>query len=243
MIPARWASTRFPGKPLFDLLGKPLVQHVFERTKKCQLLDDIYLATDDERIAKAAEDFGAKVIMTSPEHPSGTDRLAEVATQLPSATHLINIQGDEPLIESKLIDELARHLKSDPLVEMVTAASSLSNVEQFQDPNIVKVVLSANDEALYFSRAPIPFPRGVQSEPAGLRHIGIYGYRRDTLLNFVSWPPSPLESIESLEQLRALSQGVKIKVIMTDHTAIGLDTPEQVPLLEQLLRNDKQNPI
>lgn len=234
IIPARWASSRFPGKPLFHLCGKPLLQHVYERASACQKLSAIVIATDDERIQEAAKGFGSRVVMTSSDHPTGTDRIAEAAASYPDATHFINIQGDEPLIEPSLVDELASLLAHDSGIDLITAASPLKESAQLQDPNIVKVILNAKNDALYFSRAPIPYPRDPQAAQP-LRHIGLYGYRADFLQNFVTWPPAPLELAESLEQLRALHHGARIQVVLTDHEAIGLDTPEQVSLLETLL--------
>ncbi len=241
VIPARWASSRFPGKPLFPLCGKPLLQHVFERASQCQKLSAIVVATDDERIREAAEGFGATVAMTSPEHPTGTDRIAEAAAQFPQASHLINIQGDEPLIEPALIDQLADLLARDAGIDLITAASPITEAAQLHDPNIVKVVLNEAKDALYFSRAPIPYPRD-EAAAQPLRHIGLYGYRADFLRNFVTWPPAPLELAESLEQLRALHHGARIQVVLTDHEAIGLDTPEQVSLLEHLLSRLLEQP-
>lgn len=242
VIPARWASSRFPGKPLFPLCGKALLQHVYERASQCQKLSAIVVATDDDRIAQAAEAFGAQVVMTSPDHPTGTDRIAEAAAQFPEASHLINIQGDEPLIEPALVDQLADLLANDCSIDLITAASPIKDPTQLHDPNIVKVVLNAKKDALYFSRAPIPYPRDEDAAQP-LRHIGLYGYRADFLQNFVSWPPAPLELAESLEQLRALHHGARIQVVLTEHEAIGLDTPEQVTLLENLLSRllEKQN--
>lgn len=239
VIPARWASTRFPGKPLFPLCGKPLIQHVFERASQCQALDRILVATDDTRIQEAALAFGAEVVMTSPDHPTGTDRIAEAAGLAPEATHLINIQGDEPLIDPALIDQLAKRMAGDSSIDLITAASVIRDSAQLNDPNIVKVVLNAASDALYFSRSLVPFPRS-EGGPQPLRHIGLYGYRADFLRKFVTWPPAPLEIAESLEQLRALYHGARIQVVLTDHEAIGLDTPEQVSLLESLL---EQQPI
>ena len=201
------------------------------------MLDEILIATDDDRIREAAEGFGAKVAMTSPDHQSGTDRIAEAAAQLPGLTHVFNIQGDEPLLQPDLVDSLARMLIATPDLAMITAANPISDESQMDDPNIVKVVLDHDGEALYFSRSPIPYRR---SRPDGLelyRHVGLYGYRCDFLDNFVQWPPSLLEQAEQLEQLRALSNGIRIKVVVTPHEAIGLDTPEQIPLLESLLQN------
>lgn len=234
VIPARWASSRFPGKPLFPLLGKPLLQHVFERASQCQRLNRLLVATDDLRIQKVAEGFGAEVVMTSPDHPTGTDRIAEAAALVPDATHLINIQGDEPLIDPLLVDQLAEIIAADLGIDLITAASTIQDASQLNDPNIVKVVLNAASDALYFSRSALPFPRN-EGGPQPLRHIGLYGYRADFLKKFVTWPPAPLEIAESLEQLRALHHGARIRVVITDHEAIGLDTPEQVSLLESLL--------
>lgn len=235
IIPARWASSRFPGKPLHLLAGKPLLQHVFEQARKCQALDALYVATDDERIREAALGFGAQVVMTAPDHPTGTDRIAEVAAQLPGLTHVLNLQGDEPLLDPDLVDTLARTLAAEPDLPMITAANPITDPAQIDDPNIVKVVLDTNGNALYFSRSPIPYRR---TRPEGLvlyRHVGLYGYRCDFLENFVAWPPSLLEQAEQLEQLRALENGIRIRVLLTPHEAIGLDTPEQVPHLEALL--------
>ncbi|MDP0490023.1 MAG: 3-deoxy-manno-octulosonate cytidylyltransferase [Verrucomicrobiota bacterium JB023] len=236
IIPARWDSSRFPGKPLHPLLGKPLLQHVVERASQCQKLAGLLVATDDERIAEAAKSYGVAVAMTSRDHPTGTDRIAEAAGADPAASYFINIQGDEPLIDPSLVDELAGNLSADPSIDMITAASPIRDETQFQDPNIVKVVLNGSQDALYFSRSPIPYPRQGE-EHLPLRHIGLYGYRADFLKTFVTWPPAPTEVIESLEQLRALHHGARIRVVLTEHEAIGLDTPEQVPHLEALLRN------
>ncbi len=235
MIPARWASTRFPGKPLHIIAGKPLLQHVWERCQKCSKLDSIIVATDDERISTAAQKFGAEVVMTSPHHPTGTDRLAEAAANFPHATHIINIQGDEPMIEPSLIDELAHSLLADTGLSMATAANEITDDALMQDQNVVKVVLKHNNDALYFSRSPLPFRRSESPELKLYRHKGIYAYRRDFLENFVIWDPSPLELAESLEQLRALENGARIKVIITDDTSGGIDTLEQANELETLL--------
>ena len=236
LIPARWGSSRFPGKPLHPIAGKPLVQHVWERVSQCSRLDDMAIATDDERILEAALAFGAKAIMTSPDHPSGSDRLAEAVQAFPSATHIVNIQGDEPLIDPALIDRLAGVLAADPALPMATVACLIDREEDLDNPNIVKVVLAGSGDALYFSRSVIPFARNSRiSSP--LRHLGIYAYRRDFLENYVRWKPTPLELTESLEQLRALENGAKIRVILTDHVSVGVDTPEQAAQVEQILLN------
>lgn len=235
IIPARWASTRFPGKPLHLIAGKPLVQHVWERCQECSKLDGTIVATDDERIAAACRSFGASVTMTSSEHPTGTDRIAEAAAAVPHATHLVNIQGDEPLIDPALIDELATTMLQDPSLEMATAANPIDDEDLLDDPNVVKVVLRLNGEALYFSRSPLPYKRSISPQLQCYRHKGIYAYRRDFLKQFISWPPSPLELAESLEQLRALENNARIKVLITDDTSGGIDTLEQADALERLL--------
>lgn len=236
LIPARWGSSRFPGKPLHPIAGKPLVQHVWERVSLCSRLDDIAIATDDKRIFDAALAFGAKAIMTYPDHPSGSDRLAEAVQTFPSATHVVNIQGDEPLIDPALIDRLAGALVADPALSMATVACPIGQEDDLNNPNIVKVALAGNGDALYFSRSVIPYARNARVTPA-LRHLGIYAYRRDFLENYVRWEPTPLEKTESLEQLRALENGARIRVILTDHVSVGVDTPEQAVQVEQILLN------
>lgn len=237
IIPARWASTRFPGKPLHIIASKPLIQHVWERCQECSSLDSITVATDDDRIADVCRQFGAEVAMTSSDHPTGTDRIAEVAKIHPGATHIINIQGDEPLISPALIDQLAESLISDPQLSMATAANEIDDPSLMADPNVVKVVLRADGDALYFSRSAIPFQRNTVLGLKLYRHKGIYAYRADFLREFVSWSPSPLELAESLEQLRALENGARIRVLITDDTSGGVDTPEQAIELENLLRS------
>lgn len=236
ILPARWGSTRFPGKPLHLIAGKPLIQHVWERCKETELLSEILVATDDSRIVEAVAAFGGKAVMTSPDHPTGTDRLAEAAKSHPEATHVLNIQGDEPLIDPKLIDQLAQALIDDPALHMVTAANPLDPADPaVSDPNVVKVVLKKNGHALYFSRSPLPYFRNPVPGLPVLRHKGIYGYRRDFLETFVTWEPSPLELAESLEQLRALENGANIRVLPTADTSPGVDTPEQADEIEAIL--------
>ncbi|MFT3990302.1 MAG: 3-deoxy-manno-octulosonate cytidylyltransferase [Luteolibacter sp.] len=236
VLPARWGSTRFPGKPLHLIAGKPLIQHVWERCKACSALDDIIVATDDTRIFDAVAAFGGKAAMTSTEHPTGTDRIAEVARQFPEVTHIVNIQGDEPLIDPALIDALAAAMISDPALDMATAANPLDPADAaVQDPNVVKCVTAIDGRALYFSRSPLPFFRNDVSGLPVLRHKGIYAYRREFLEKFVTWPPSPLEKAESLEQLRALENGAAIRVLPTHDTSPGVDTPEQALEIERLL--------
>ena len=235
IIPARWASSRFPGKPLHPLLGKPLLQHVFERATLCSELDELVIATDDGRIAALCKTIGAKVIHTRSDHPTGTDRIAEAAEQCEAATHVINIQGDEPLLEPELVDALARELRNNCDLPMITAGSPLDNLELIADSNVVKLVIDQNQNALYFSRSPIPFRRNDTPSLPTYRHLGIYGYRVDFLKTFINLPPSPLEIAEGLEQLRALENSATIRVHLTEHEAIGLDSPDQVPLIESLL--------
>jgi len=234
IIPARYGSTRFPGKPLHLIAGKPLVQHVWERCLQARLADGVVIATDDERIASAARSFGAAVAMTRDDHPSGTDRLAEVAGQRPEATHFLNVQGDEPLIQPALLDALMAALRDDPALPMITAASPLHDDVGADNPNIVKVVLSTAGNALYFSRSRIPHARNPPALPY-YRHLGLYGYSREFLLRFVAWPPSPLETTESLEQLRALENGARLRVVLTTDESSGVDTPEQARAVERLM--------
>lgn len=242
VIPARYASTRFPGKPLAPIAGKPLLQHVIERCQGARFLEEVVVATDDERIREFAARF-CRVEMTSPEHPSGTDRVAEVV-QRSSAEGAINIQGDEPLIDPAVIDAVAKALGN---AEMSTAAAPLKNASEYDNPNVVKVVVNVVERALYFSRRTIPYVRDAASRSATeqlaafpfLKHLGIYGYRRDTLLRLVKFPPSPLERAEKLEQLRALEQGIEIAVVRVNYEAVGVDAPEDVARVEQLLRLPK----
>src|SRR5256885_8734244 len=226
IIPARWGSTRFPGKALHSIAGKPLLRHVWERCRRAKKLERVIIATDDFRIAEAAFDWGAEVAMTSPNHASGTDRIAEVAAKLKAFTHIINIQGDEPLVDPKLIDRLIRELQRDKKLEMITAAHPFEDRDDAQSPHQVKIVVNQSGNALYFSRAPIPFFRDMSEQPKYFRHQGICGSPRDLLLRFVRWKTSPLERAECLEQLRALENGVRIRVVMTGSGSPGVDTPE-----------------
>ena len=244
VIPARWGSTRFPGKPLHLLAGKPLLQHVWERSLQARQIARILIATDDARIREVALRFGAEVIMTSPEHPSGTDRIAEVATRLRGITHFINVQGDEPLIDPHLIERLASTMRKDSNIAMITAATPFADLREARNPNAVKVVLNRTGDALYFSRSPIPLHRDAH-DPAShvlpLLHLGIYGYRRDTLRRLVRLAPTPLECCEKLEQLRALEHGIPIRVLETSHRGIGVDTPKDARRAEKLLLSALQS--
>ncbi len=240
VIPARYASTRFPGKPLHPIAGKPLVQHVWERCRQASLASGVVVATDDDRIAAAARAFGAEVAMTSADHPSGTDRLAEVAARRPEATHFLNVQGDEPLINPALLDSLMAALRDDPTLPMITAASPLADGPESEDPNIVKAVMTSSGDALYFSRSRIPYARHSPALPCH-RHLGVYGYSRAFLLRFVTWPASPLELTEGLEQLRALENGARIRLLVTNDDSPGVDTPEQARAVEHRLLHPRSH--
>jgi len=233
IIPARWASTRFPGKPLHGVAGKPLVRHVWERCVEAGCLDQIVIATDDMRIAEASFNFGAEVAVTAADHPSGTDRIAEVAKKLKKASIILNIQGDEPLLDPKLVQQLVHKLKDDPRIPIVTAATAISD-EESQSENNVKVVIDRKGNALYFSRSCIPFRRG-QTDVVTYKHLGIYGYRRKALLDFVNLSPGGLEKAEQLEQLRALENGLKIRVVVSETNSVGVDTPEDADEAERLI--------
>jgi 3-deoxy-manno-octulosonate cytidylyltransferase (CMP-KDO synthetase) len=236
VLPARWGSTRFPGKALHPIAGRPLIQHVWERCQRAKKLANVIIATDDMRIAEVAFGFGAEVAMTSRRHKSGTDRVAEVAGKLRGVSHVINVQGDEPVISPRLIDQLAETLLEEPGVEMITAANRFAAEEDVSNPSAVKVVLDRDSNALYFSRAPIPFSReGITMAPH-YRHQGIYGYSLRLLLKFVKWKPTRLEQTEQLEQLRALEHGVKIRVAITSRVSAGVDRLEDVANVERMLR-------
>ena len=238
IIPARYASTRFPGKPLHPIAGKPLIQHVVERCREASALADVIVATDDERIAKVAAEF-CTVEMTRADHSTGTDRIAEVTARL-DCDAVVNVQGDEPLIAPAVIDAVASALVD---AEMTTAATAVNNISELEDSNAVKVVVSTTGRALYFSRRTIPFLRDLSEESPSqqlsafpfLKHLGIYGYRRETLQRLVGFAPSPLEQAERLEQLRALENDIAIAVCKVDYDAIGVDVPEDVQRVEALL--------
>jgi 3-deoxy-manno-octulosonate cytidylyltransferase (CMP-KDO synthetase) len=233
IIPARWASRRFPGKPLHGIAGKPLIQHVWERCQEAECFDQVVVATDDMRIAEVCFAFGAEIALTSPEHRSGTDRIAEVARKLKNASLIFNIQGDEPLIDPSMLRRLVRRFKRKKEIEIITAAVPFS-ADASLDEHSVKVVFDSNGDALYFSRSRIPFPRG-EGQIAFFKHLGLYGYRRRALLNFVKWGPGLLERAEQLEQLRALENGVKIRVIVSESDSIGVDTPEDASEVERMI--------
>jgi 3-deoxy-manno-octulosonate cytidylyltransferase (CMP-KDO synthetase) len=243
IIPARWASTRFPGKSLHLIAGKPLLRHAWERCYRATKLDSVIIATDDMRIANAAFDWGAEVALTSPKHTSGTDRIAEVVRRSKEFAFIINIQGDEPLVDPRLIDKLVEKLQRDRKIDIVTAAHPFSNAAEASSPHQVKVIVDLGGNALYFSRFAIPFLRDRSVPVKYLRHQGIYGFRRKALLQFVKWKPTPLEQAESLEQLRALENGVKVHVLVTKHGSPGVDTPQDAIALERKLARAKGRSI
>ena len=234
VIPARYASTRLPGKPLADIVGKPMIQHVYERSAQATIPQQVVVATDDEKVFQAVQQFGGKVVMTSSEHQTGTDRLAEVASKYAEVDVIINVQGDEPLIDPKVIDELAQEFLNDTALQMASVMS-IMDTEDYQNPNAVKVVTDLNHNALYFSRSLLPYPR-VAGKANVYKHIGIYAYKKDFLLKFAKLEPTPLEQSESLEQLRALENGYKIKMIKTKAKFIGVDSIEDLQTVNELLR-------
>ena len=237
VIPARWGSTRFEGKILALLNGKPMIEHVWAQVKKAELLEAVIIACDDERIFKAAQNFGAQAVMTAKDHESGTDRIAEAVANV-SVDVVVNIQGDEPLIEPRVIDNLADALLKDPGLSMATVIKRIVKEEDLQNPNVVKATIDENKNALYFSRSPIPYNRAAKafSQSIYYKHLGLYAYRKDFLLKFKKLPVSQLEATERLEQLRVLDAGYKIRTIETDHETIGVDTPEDLQRVQELLR-------
>lgn len=235
VIPARYASSRFPGKALAPLAGKPLIQHVYERAARARYLSHLVIATDDERIAAAARAFGAPVCMTRADHPSGTDRTAEVASADP-AEIVVNVQGDEPLIDPDAIDAAILGLLEAPEVSMGTLKKLIHDPSELANPNVVKVVTDRFGNAIYFSRARIPYVRSGVEEAPCYKHIGLYVYRRDFLLAYPQLPVGPLERAEKLEQLRALENGYRIRVVETDYESRGVDTPEDLQAVEKLLK-------
>ena len=247
MIPARYAATRLPGKVLIDLAGKPMIEHVYRRCEEAELLDEVIVATDDDRVAEAVTSFGGRVEMTDCEHCSGTDRLAEVAARR-DCEIVVNVQGDEPMIDPRAIDAAVRPMLEDPTLEMGTIATPIHELEEHLDPSAVKVVIDAAGWALYFSRAPIPWfrlaegegqpdtpRRHPQSGMSPLKHIGLYVYRREMLLWYAAQPASGLEQTEGLEQLRVLEAGRRIRVVVVDYSPIGVDTPEDLDRVRRLL--------
>ncbi len=233
VIPARYASTRLPGKPLRDIAGKPMICRVYERAVQAEKIEKALVATDDQRIFDAVKSHGGNAMMTSKDHPTGTDRLAEVAAAYEDMDVIINVQGDEPLIEPALIDELAGLFEDAPELMMATVMTELKDEEEARNPNNVKVITDKKGYALYFSRSLIPYPRNSGKAPV-FKHIGIYAYRREFLLRYAKLSPTPLEQAESLEQLRALENGYRIKVLKTDCRFVGVDTEEDLALVNQI---------
>ena len=246
IIPARYDSTRFPGKPLYPLKGVPVIQHVYENAKRARLADDVIIATDSETIFERVLSFGGKAVMTDKKHPSGTDRIAEVAASI-NYDIIVNVQGDEPLVRPEMIDDVITIL-DDERASIGTLIKKIENPDEITDPNVVKVVFDKEGFALYFSRAPVPYHRDEwktmdfiyrvprsESENAIYKHVGIYGYRRNALLSLAEMEPTKLEKIEKLEQLRALENGMKIKVRETLFETCGVDTPEDIERVEKCL--------
>lgn len=227
VIPARFASTRLPGKPLLSATGKPLIRHVVEAARRARCLDRVIVATDDPRIYQVVTGFGGEAAMTRADHPSGTDRVAEVASAIPSASIVVNVQGDEPEIAPEAIQAVVEMLQNHPELNMATIATPIRDETVYRDPGCVKVVLDGNGRALYFSR-PIPMHRDGPPDSGvwGLLHLGLYAYRREFLLNLAQLPVSPLERAEKLEQLRVLGAGAAIGVATIDEPSVGIDTPE-----------------
>ena len=246
VIPARWQSTRLKGKVLVKIKGKPMVQHVWERLKKAQEIDNIVIAVDKEKVKKAVESFGAKCILTSSEHPSGTDRIAEIA-QTVEADVFVNVQADEPLIDPAMVDELAQVFKYEHNINMATLITRIHKKQDIFNPNVIKVVVDRKGFALYFSRSPIPYVRDDGTETIScdmgqtsdisasyFKHIGLYAYTKDFLFKYTGFPKSMLENEEKLEQLRVLEHGYKIKTVETRHETISVDTQEDLDRVREM---------
>jgi 3-deoxy-manno-octulosonate cytidylyltransferase (CMP-KDO synthetase) len=237
VIPARYGSTRLPGKPLVSLNGKPMIQRVYERAKSARRVDRVIVATDDDRIVKAVTSFGGEARMTRPDHRTGTERVAEVAAHVEGEV-FVNVQGDEPLLDPAAVDTAVAALLEEPQAAVATVATPIKVPGDIMDPNVVKVVLDFDDNALYFSRAPIPWVRdtGNTIQVRHLKHLGLYVFQRDALLEYPTLPQGELERIEQLEQLRWLENGSKIRVAEVEHDAISVDVPEDVARVEKLLQ-------
>ncbi len=237
VIPARYQSTRFQGKPLAKILGKPMIEHVYVNARKCKILDEVVVATDDQRIFDAVEAFGGKAIMTSDKHPTGTDRVAEAAHQL-DAGIIVNVQGDEPLIQPQMIERTVRPLLENPKVQVTNLISRLSDIGDYVDTGVVKAAIDLNGDLLYLTRSAIPFPKTRQGYVVH-KQIGLYAFRRNFLFRFVKMPQSPLELIEGVEFLRILENGFKIKAVVTDYSAVSVDTLSDLIEVEKILRQRK----
>ncbi|WP_126937884.1 3-deoxy-manno-octulosonate cytidylyltransferase [Veillonella sp. CHU740] len=234
IIPARYGSTRLPGKPLAMIGDKPMIQRVYEQVSKATEIEQVIVATDDQRVYDAVVAFGGQAMMTRPDHLTGTDRLAEVAATHTEIDVIINVQGDEPLIDANVIDALAREFKEDSSLQMGTVGCPLLE-EEYNEPSAVKVIVNRLGNAMYFSRSLIPYPRNAFVQPP-LKHVGMYGYQRQFLLNYAKMEPTPAELTESLEQLRALENGYTIRVITTDQRFVGVDTPEDLDRVNEIFR-------
>ena len=235
IIPARYGSSRLEGKPLLEVAGKPVIQWVYEKAKQSNLADMIIVATDDERIFNTVKDFGGEVEMTSTEHKCGSDRIKEVVMRHPEISYIVNLQGDEPLIKPESIDEVARNVKEDQMADISTLIRKIT-AEEAENPNLVKCVVDINGFALYFSRSKIPLERNVgKSDFYG--HLGIYGYKREALIKMTELPQTSYEMAESLEQLRALQNGMKIKTSVVDFVPVGIDTAEDVEKFKKIITN------
>ncbi|WP_457574725.1 3-deoxy-manno-octulosonate cytidylyltransferase [Desulfolithobacter sp.] len=242
IIPARYQSNRFEGKPLALIAGKPMIQHVVERAWQVEMLSRVVVATDDERIADVVRGFGGEVVLTRSDHASGTDRLAEAAELLdiPEQDVVVNIQGDQPLFPPEVVHQVASPLLEDPALPMATLIYKIVRPEEITDPNHVKTVFDCHGNALYFSRSPIPFQRNPEEvdQPTYYKHLGFYAYRKGFLLTFVGLPEGEWERFEKLEQLRALEYGYTIRVVLTGHDSIEVDTPRDAERVEALLRGE-----
>ncbi|MFB4331513.1 3-deoxy-manno-octulosonate cytidylyltransferase [Paenibacillus sp. CR_12] len=234
VIPARYGSTRFPGKPLANIKGKAMIEHVYLNVLQAKSISEVLVATDDQRIIDKVEAFGGKCILTSGNHQTGTDRIAECLSVI-NADIIINVQGDEPLIDGKMLDELIQSFKEHPELQMATFKSKIKHLSDVDDPNVVKVITNSDGKAIYFSRSPIPYNRDMRDDVDYYKHIGVYAYKKSFLSQFVKLQQSPLELAESLEQLRALENGISIKVVDTDHILISVDTPEDLKRVEDYL--------
>lgn len=233
VIPARYASSRLPGKPLAEIAGKPMIEHVYRRAEQAKCLQGVYVATDDQRIFDAVRAFGGQVVMTREDHRSGTDRIAEAVGAL-DVDVVVNVQGDEPLLDPAEIDAVVAPFAERPELVMSTAAVPITDLRDVADPSVVKVVLDVRGDALYFSRLPIPYYRSGEDGPH-LKHIGLYAYRKEFLLTYAGLAPTPLEAIEQLEQLRVLEHGYRIHVVQTEKDAISVDTPEDLERVRLLI--------
>lgn len=234
IIPARYASTRLPGKPLMEVGGKPIIQWVYEKAKQSKFAEDVIVATDDKRIYDAVHKFGGKVEMTSPNHKSGSDRIFEVVSKDPLIKIAVNVQGDEPLITPESIDSAISALKKDQNADISTLIREIDDENEIQNPNVVKVVFDNNENAMYFSRSPIPFHRNT-GKSKNYAHIGLYAYKRKALEKMTKLPQSSLEMAESLEQLRALQNGMKIKISIVDYKPVGIDTKEDLAEFRKII--------